>query len=288
MDYGLAIFPTDETPGPAELARLAEARGFESLFFPEHTHIPASRETPYPIGGELPREYARLLDPIVALAAAATATGRLRLGTGVCLVAERDPIVTAKAIATLDRISGGRVLFGVGAGWNREELRNHGVKPRERFAVVEERVRAMQAIWTQDEASFAGEHVRFERIWSWPKPLQRPHPPVLVGGNGPGVLDRVLAYGDHWMPNPERSDEVLLARIGELRERARAAGRVIGVTVNAASTKPARLARLAEAGVERAVFYLPSAGSEAIEERLAAIESAVAAVGRSSAPGATT
>ncbi len=279
MDYGLAIFPTDETPSPAQLARLAEERGFESLFFPEHTHIPASRATPYPVGGDLPREYARLLDPFIALAAAAAVTERLLLGTGICLVAERDPIVTAKEVATLDRISDGRFLFGVGAGWNREELRNHGVEPRERFEVVSERVRAMQAIWTQDEASFAGEHVRFERIWSWPKPVQRPYPPVLVGGNGATVLDRVLEYGDHWMPNPERSDDELLARIAELRGRAADAGRAIGVTVNAASTKPERLARLLEAGVDRAVFYLPSADSGAIEARLEAIESALAVVG---------
>ncbi len=279
MDYGVAIFPTDETPGPAQLARLAEERGFESLFFPEHTHIPASRATPYPVGGDLPREYSRLLDPFIALTAAAAVTDRVLLGTGICLVTERDPIVTAKEVATLDRISGGRFLFGVGAGWNREELRDHGVEPRERFDVMSERVRAMQAIWTEDEASFAGAHVRFERIWSWPKPVQRPHPPVLVGGNGATVLDRVLEYGDHWMPNPERSYDDLLARIAELRRRAADAGRSVGVTVNAASTKPERLARLVEAGVERAVFYLPSADLGAIEARLEAIDSALAVVG---------
>ena len=275
MDFGLAIFPTDETPGPAELGRLAEERGFESLFFPEHTHIPASRATPYPIGGELPRAYSRLLDPFIALTAAAVATERLKVGTGICLIAQRDPIVTAKEVASIDLISGGRFLFGVGAGWNREEMRDHGTQPSQRFDVMRERVEAMKEIWTQDEASYAGDHVRFERIWSWPKPVQRPHPPVLIGGNGATVLDRVLAYGDHWMPNPERDDDGLMRRIAELRARASDAGREIGVTVNAASTKPERLARMEQAGVDRAVFYLPSEGLDGIEARLAAIESGI-------------
>ena len=278
MHAGLAIFATDDTPGPAELGRLAEERGFESLFFPEHTHIPASRETPYPAGGELPREYARMLDPFLALTAAAAATERLRLGTGICLVVERDPIVCAKEVATLDLLSGGRVLFGVGAGWNREEMANHGTDPRTRMALLRERVEAMQAIWTQDEASYAGEHVAFERIWSWPKPVQRPHPPVLVAGNGPTVLDRVLAFGDAWLPNPERDDDTLLARIAELRRRAADAGREVGVTVNAASAKPERLARLAEAQVDRVVFYLPASDRDAIERRLERIDAGLAAI----------
>ena len=278
MHAGLAIFVTDETPGPAELGRLAEERGFESLFFPEHTHIPAGRETPYPAGGELPREYARMLDPFLALTAAAAATERLRLGTGICLVIERDPIVCAKEVATLDLLSGGRVLFGVGAGWNREEMANHGTDPRTRMALLRERVEAMRAIWTQDEASYAGEHVAFERIWSWPKPVQRPHPPVLVAGNGPTALDRVLAFGDGWLPNPERDDDTLLARIAELRRRAADAGREVGVTVNAASAKPERLGRLAEAQVDRVVFYLPAGDRDAIERRLERIDAGLAAI----------
>ncbi len=279
MHFGLAIFPTDETPGPAELGRLAQERGFESLFFPEHTHIPASRETPHPAGIELPREYARLFDPFVALAAVAAVTTTLRVGTGICLVAQRDPLLTAKEVASLDHVSGGRFLFGVGAGWNREEMRDHGTEPRARFDVMRERIEAMKELWTQDEATYLGNHVRFERAWSWPKPVQRPHPPVLVGGNGATVLDRVLAFGDAWMPNPERHDDTLLARIAELRERAAAAGREIPVTVNAASTKPERLARLAEVGVERAVFYLPSGNAAQVEQRLERIEAATAALG---------
>ena len=275
MDFGLAIFPTDDTPAPAELGRLAEERGFESLWFPEHTHIPASRETPYPAGGELPPEYARTYDPFIALTAAAAATERIRVGTGICLVVERDPIITAKEVATLDRISGGRLLFGVGAGWNREEMRHHGTDPRTRMRLLHERIDAMRAIWTSDEASFDGEFVRFERIWSWPKPVQQPYPPILVGGNGPTVHDRVLAYGDAWMPNIIAGDDHLLGEIELLRRRAEDAGREVAITINHAPTRPERLARYAEAGVDRCIFYLPSSGLEAIEPRLERIASGI-------------
>jgi probable F420-dependent oxidoreductase len=259
-----AVFPTDETLPPGEVARLCEERGFESLWFPEHTHIPASRATPYPAGGDLPSMYWRSLDPFVALTAAATATTELRLGTGICLVIERDPIITAKEVASLDLLSGGRVEFGVGAGWNREEMRNHGTDPRARMAVLAERVEAIKTIWTQSEASFHGEHVSFDRIWSWPKPVQDPHPRVWVGGNGPTVEDRVLAFGDGWMPNVVNDDE-LLGRIAALRSRA---GFDVPVSINASPRRPERLQRYAEAGVERAIFYLPSSGRAEIEERM--------------------
>jgi probable F420-dependent oxidoreductase len=259
-----AVFPTEEALAPGELARLVEERGFESLWFPEHTHIPASRDTAYPAGGDLPSMYWHMLDPFVALTAAAMATTTLRVGTGICLVVQRDPIVTAKTVATLDRLSGGRFLFGVGAGWNREEMRNHGTDPRTRMKLMTERVEAMQAIWTQNEASYQGELVSFDRIWSFPKPLQSPHPPIWVGGNGPTVEDRVLRFGHGWMPNVIDDDE-LLGRIARLRERA---GRDVPVTINASPRRPERLARYAEAGVERAIFYLPSAGRDEIERRL--------------------
>jgi probable F420-dependent oxidoreductase len=255
MKLGAAVFPTDETLLPGEVARLVEERGFESLWFPEHTHIPASRETPYPAGGDLPSMYWRTLDPFVALTAAAAATTELRLGTGICLVVERD---------SLDLLSGGRVEFGVGAGWNREEMRNHGTDPRTRMALMAERIEAIKEIWTQDEASYHGDHVSFDRIWSWPKPVQSPHPRVWVGGNGPTVEDRVLRFGDGWMPNVIDDDE-LLGRIAALRSRA---GRDVPVTINASPRRPERLTRYAEAGVERALFYLPSAGREEIEARL--------------------
>ncbi len=194
------MFPTDYAVEPPELARMVEERGFESLWFPEHTHIPTTRETPYPGGGELPREYSHTYDPFVALTAAAAATPELRVATGICLVVERDPIITAKEVASLDRLSGGRFIFGVGAGWNREEMQNHGTDPGRRFGLMRERVEAMKAIWTTEEAEYHGEHVDFDPIWQWPKPLQSPFG-VHIGGNGPRVEDRVLRYGDGWMPN---------------------------------------------------------------------------------------
>jgi probable F420-dependent oxidoreductase len=270
VNLGLAMFATDESPSPQWLARTAEELGFESVFFPEHTHIPASRETPYPAGGELPREYARIIDPFVATAAAAAVTERVRLGTGICLVAQRDPIVTAKEVASVDHLSGGRFLFGVGAGWNEEEMRDHGVDPRRRFGLMRERIEAMKALWSEEEATYEGRDVRFERAWSWPKPVQRPHPPILVGGNGERVLDRVLAYGDHWMPNVVGGDDALLARVDELRARATDAGREIGVTINASPSRPERLERYAQAGIERCIFYVGPEGQEERVERLAA------------------
>src|SRR5881398_3208480 len=191
MHYGVVMFPTEYAMAPDDLARALEERGFESVWFPEHTHIPASRRSPWPGGGELPRDYWSSYDPFVALMAAGAATKRLKLGTGICLVIERDPITTAKEVATLDLLSGGRVLFGIGGGWNREEMENHGTDPTRRFAVMRERMLAMREIWTKDEAEYHGTFVDFDPIWSWPKPVQRPHPPVLVAGNGAGTLERV-------------------------------------------------------------------------------------------------
>src|ERR1051325_2224885 len=257
MKLGAAVFPTDETLAPQDVARLCEERGFESLWFPEHTHIPASRAPPCPAGGALPSMYWRSLDPFVALTAAAMVTTELRLGTGICLVVERDPITTAKEVASIDHLSGGRVEFGVGAGWNREEMLNHGTDPRTRMKLLAERVEAMKAIWTEDEASYHGQFVDFERIWSWPKPAQRPHPPVLVGGNGAGVIDRAAAFGDVWFPNFARGN--VLERIPEARERG------IPVWVMGVPADAKALEQLAEAGVERAARWMPSAGRSRIE-----------------------
>jgi probable F420-dependent oxidoreductase len=257
MELGLAHFLTDYGMQPAELARKTEERGFESLFLPEHTHIPASRDTPYPGGGELPREYSHTLDPFVALGAAAAATEHLKLGTGVCLIIQRDPIVTAKEVATVDHISGGRFLFGIGAGWNQEEMRNHGTDPKTRFRRMRESVGAMKAIWTEDEAEYHGRLIDFGPIWCWPKPVQKPHPPILVGGLGEKVLDRVVAYGDEWIPNRVKSPEELGERIAELQRRAEAAGRgSIPVTVFGAKPEVRLLERLKDAGVTRSLFYL--------------------------------
>jgi probable F420-dependent oxidoreductase len=272
MEFGVGYFPTHDGIGPGPLARLVEEHGQESLFFAEHTHIPASRESPWPGGSELPRKYWHCYDQFVALTAAAAATSRLRVGSGICLVTERDPIVTAKAVASVDHLSGGRLEFGVGAGWNREELANHGTDPRRRMAVLRERVEAMQAIWTQEEASYAGEHVAFERIWSHPKPVQRPHPPILVGGDGPTVFDRVLAFGDAWFPNYRRPD-ALFERIDELRARAdrRVEVQAIGLPPDAR-----HLERAARAGLTRVLHWLPSGGRAHVERALERWEAAIA------------
>jgi probable F420-dependent oxidoreductase len=274
MRFGAGYFPTHDAVAPDQVARLVEDYGLESLFFAEHTHIPASRQTPWPGGGQLPRRYWHCHDLFVALTAAAAATRRLRIASGICLVTERDPIITAKETASVDRLSGGRFEFGVGAGWNREELRNHGTDPRTRMALMRERVEAIKAIWTQEEASYHGKFVSFERIWSHPKPAQRPHPPILVGGNGPTVLQRVLAYGDAWFPNYAR--EGVLERAAELRELAARAGRPIELQTIGVPADPAVLERLAQAGATRAVRWLPSGTRGVIEAELERFGTAIA------------
>ena len=251
---------------------MVEEHGQGSLFFAEHTHIPASRETPWAGGERLPRKYSHTYDLFVALTAAAEATSSLRVGSGICLIVERDPISTAKAVASVDHLSGGRFEFGIGAGWNREEMRNHGTDPRTRMRLVAERVEAMKAIWTQEEASYHGEFVEFERIWSWPKPVQRPHPPVLVGGNGPTVLDRVLKFGDAWFPNYGRGGDIL-GRAEKLRERA---NRPIGVMVMGVPAEVSVLEQFQLAGCRRVVHWLPSAGLPIVERALERWESAIA------------
>jgi probable F420-dependent oxidoreductase len=271
MDFGVGYFPTHDAMAPGPLARLVEEHGQGSLFFAEHTHIPASRDSPFPGGGPLPHRYANTLELFVALTAAAGATSRLRVGSGVCLVIQRDPIITAKAVASIDRLSGGRMEFGVGAGWNREEMANHGTDPRRRMAVLRERVEAMRAIWTQHEASYAGEHVSFDRIWCDPKPLQRPYPPILVGGDGPTVLDRVLAYGDVWFPT-YRDPDGIFARVDELRARA---DRRISVQAIGLPPRAQEIERCAAAGLSRVVHWLPSGGRSAVEARLERWEAAI-------------
>ncbi len=273
MDFGIGYFPTDDALGPGEIARMVEERGHESLFFAEHTHIPARRGSPYPAGGELPRKYSHTYDLFVALTAAAAATSRLRVGSGICLVVERDPIVTAKEAASVDRLSGGRFEFGVGAGWNREEMENHGTDPRTRMRLLAERVEAIRAIWTEDEAAFHGELVDFDPIWCWPKPVQRPHPPILVGGNGPTVIDRVLSFGDAWMPNYMPGGEGIFDRAEELRARA---DRPIDFMVVSAPARAAELERLEKAGCRRAVRWIPSGGRDVVEPALEHWEATIA------------
>jgi len=267
LEIGIAMFPTDYSVAPAELARLVEERGFDSLWFPEHTHIPASRRTSYPGGGELPPEYFHTHDPFVALAAVATATERLRFGTGICLIVERDPITTAKEVASLDFLSGGRFLFGVGAGWNREEMENHGTDPRRRFSLMRERVEAMKTIWTEDEAEYHGEHVDFDPIWSWPKPAQKPHPPVMIGGAGEKVLDRVISFGDGWLPQPPREHD-LPGRVAELRRRAEEAGKEVTIVPFDHRSKPKFVEEMQQLGVDGCVFWIPPEGRDETETRL--------------------
>lgn len=249
MDIGVATTLLDGGTRPDVFARLAQDRGFESFWLGEHTHLPVGSRNDE--GALHPDDSARMLDPFVALTAAALATTSLRVGFAVCLVAQRDPIVTAKAVATLDVLAGGRVEFGVGAGWIREEMRTHGTDPRHRMAVTLERTQAIQAIWTQDEAEFHGRFVDLPPVMSWPKPLQRPHPPILVGGDGPTVEDRVLALGAEWMPISQ--DPGLLDRWRRLCERA---GRTVPLTIGAAPADPGVLSRFRDAGVRRCVVWL--------------------------------
>jgi probable F420-dependent oxidoreductase len=265
VKFGVSIFPADYAIDVREVGKAAEDLGFESLWFPEHTHIPASRDSAWPGGAELPREYSHTLDPFVALGAVAAVTSRIRLGTGICLLIERDPITTAKEVASVDLLSKGRFEFGIGGGWNLEEMLNHGTKPTLRWKVLRERVLAMKAIWANDEAEYHGQFVNFDPLWSWPKPVQKPHPPIVIGGDGPRTLDRVVEYGDGWMPIAGRSGANLGERIAELRRMAKEAGRGhLPVSVFAASTKPETIERAKELGVERSVFGLPAAPAEEV------------------------
>ena len=253
MKFGISTFVTDEGIAPGALARAIEERGFDSLFVAEHTHIPLSRKSPWPRGGELPRKYYRTLDPFITLTAAAAATEHLLVGTGVALVVERDPIITAKEVASLDLVSGGRMIFGVGVGWNREEMENHGTDPRTRGKLVNERLRAMIEIWTKDEPEFHGQYVDFDPIGIWPKPVQKPYPPIYVGGGG-RAFDRIVQFGDAWMANglPPNKLEPML---GELRE---VAGRDVSVSVFNASSEREDLEAYARLDVERVLLGLPT------------------------------
>ena len=268
LKIGAVMFFTAESMQPEELAPLLEKRGFESLWVPEHTHIPSSRKTPYPAGGPLIRPYYEIYDPFLALNTAAAVTTRLRIGTGIALVTQRDPIVTAKMVSTIDRLSKGRFLFGIGNGWNQDEIENHGTDFASRHKLARERMEAMQAIWTQEEPEYHGEFVHFDRMKQWPKPVQKPWPPIIVGGAFPYGARRAIRYGDGWIP---RADRIEKAGIGvvidRFRDMAREAGRdpaTLPITIFRAPAELDRLRFCEEIGIDRVTFSLPAEGRETL------------------------
>ncbi len=273
MKHGVVIFPTDKAIQPVELALAAEDRGFESLWFPEHSHIPVSRRTPW--GGregapDLPEEYWRLHDQFVALSAAAAATSTIKLGTGITLVAQRDPFWLAKQVASLDVISGGRFMFGVGFGWNVEEAEDHGINFKKRHRIVDEMLAAMKLIWTEDEPEFHGEFVDFDPLWAWPKPVQKPYPPIVIGtGTGPLGTKAVVAHADGWMPL--RLSRTYAEEIATMRKAFTEAGRdpdELEITIFYAKPDSELLAEFRNLGVARAIFSLPPAGRDVVIPKL--------------------
>jgi probable F420-dependent oxidoreductase len=268
MHIGVAMFFTDYSMTPQELAVAAEQRGFDSVWSPEHSHIPLSRKSAFPSGGELPKKYYDAMDPFVALMAAAAVTKKIKVGTGVCLVAQRDPIQTAKLVASIDQLSNGRFLFGIGNGWNRDEMENHGTKFETRHKLARERVEAMKAIWTKSKPEFSGDFVKFPPMMTWPKPVQKPHPPVLIGGAFPFGARRALAYGDGWVPHARRpAYGDVLGLLPQFRTMAAEAGRSLDsvpITVFGVAEDADLIKRYQDAGVARLIFNLPAAKTDEV------------------------
>lgn len=268
MKFGASIFFTDYSMGPTALARALEERGLESLWAPEHSHIPTSRRSAFPAGGDLPKKYYDVMDPFVTLSAAAAATEHLRVGTAVCLVIQRDPIQTAKSVASIEQISNGRFEFGIGAGWNAEEMADHGTVYKTRLSLMRERIEAMKAIWTQSKASYSGRFVEFPEMMTSPKPVQQPHPPILMGGAFPFGARRAIEYGDGWFPHAVRpAYGNVLEMFPQFRQMVADAGRdadSIPITVYGVARDLDLLARYRDAGTARVVFELPSAGPEEV------------------------
>src|SRR5277367_1223139 len=257
MLFGASMFFTDYSMGAGELAQALEERGFESVWAPEHSHIPVSRQSSFPGGGDLPKQYYDVMDPFVSLTYAAAVTKTIKVGTGVCLVAQRDPIQTAKLVASLDQVSGGRFLFGIGGGWNADEMADHGTEFRTRFKLVRERIEAMKVIWTKTKAEYHGEMVDFPEMMAWPKPVQKPHPPILVGGAFPQAARRAVRYGDGWAPiagrGPDGDVDELLPRFHEMLSEAGRGPQSVPVTLFGAAEDAGRLARSRDKGIARAV-----------------------------------
>lgn len=267
MHFGAHIFLTDYSIAPQELGPALEERGFESLWLPEHSHIPLPRVSPWPGGGDLPKKYYDALDPFVSLGAIAATTKTLKMGTGICLVIQRDVIQLAKEVATIDQLSGGRFLFGVGAGWNEEEMSDHGTDPKTRFRLMREKIEAMKAIWTQDKPKYDGEFIKFGEMMTWPKPVQKPHPPVIVGGAFPYGARRAIRFGDGWIPLGGGRGADIPDQLPHFRQMAAEAGRNpddIEISVFGARPDEEELKKLKGAGVARVTFDLPSAPSEEI------------------------
>ena len=266
MHHGVLIFQDDFAMRPDEAARAAEERGFESIFFIDHTHIPVRRTTPYPLGGDLPKDYYHNHDLFVAMSFAAAVTKKIKIGSGICLVIERDVITTAKEVASLDALSNGRVIFGIGGGWNAEEMEDHGTVFKTRWKRLRESIEAMKKIWNEDEAEYHGDLVSFDKIWSWPKPVQRPNPPILLGGHGEKMFERVVRYCDGWMPltwvDPNIATET--AQLHAVAKRAGRDPKTISVTVFGAKPERAALEPFEKAGAERVLFALPNAGADQV------------------------
>ncbi len=268
LNFGTSMFFTDYSMAPGELGQALEERGFESVWAPEHSHIPLSRKTPFPGGGDLPKKYFDAMDPFVTLTVAAMATKKLKVGTGICLVAQRDPIQTAKLVASIDHVSSGRFLFGIGNGWNQDEMENHGTVFESRHKLARENVEAMKAIWTKSKAEYHGEFVNFDPMMAWPKPVQKPHPPVIVGGAFPYSARRAIRYGDGWIPQAARGGYSEIAdMIPRFREMATEAGRdpkSIEITVWFPKQDLDLMKRYEDLGVARVVFNLDSDKSDKV------------------------
>jgi probable F420-dependent oxidoreductase len=265
MQVGAAMFFTDYSMAPAELGRALEGRGFESVWAPEHSHIPLSRKSSFPSGGDLPKQYYDVMDPFVTLTAAAAATQKLKIGTGVCLVIQRDTIQTAKLVASIDQVSGGRFLFGIGGGWNAEEIENHGTEFTTRFKLMREQIEAMKEIWTKDKPEYHGDLVDFATMMTWPKPVQKPYPPIIVGGAFPWAARRAIRYGDGWYPNASSGDpDDYLPRFRRMAEEAGRDPKSLSITLGGAPEDPDRLKRFRDLGVSRVNISLPAAKAEEV------------------------
>jgi probable F420-dependent oxidoreductase len=282
LKFGVSMFFTDSSISPGDLGRALEQRGFESVWAPEHSHIPLSRKTPFPGGGDLPKKYYDAMDPFITLTAAAMATKSLRVGTGVCLVQQRDPIQAAKLVASIDNVSNGRFLFGIGNGWNQDEMENHGTEFKSRHKRARENVEAMKEIWTKSKAEYHGEFVNFDPMMAWPKPVQKPHPPVIVGGAFPYSARRAIRYGDGWIPQAARGGYKEIADMfPDFRKMCADAGRdpaSIAITVWFPRREPDLMKRYQDLGVERVVFNVESEPEAKVLPELDAIAALMAGV----------